>query len=110
MAHFAQLDENNIVLQVIVVNNDDVQNLPLASLSVSPCLVLAPNGSRQATTAISARTTLVRDISMTLHAMLLSRRSHTQAGCWTKAPASGTRPSPTRRMRSLPFVILLLAN
>ena len=28
MAHFAQLDENNIVLQVIVVNNDDVQNLP----------------------------------------------------------------------------------
>ena len=31
MAHFAQLDENNIVLQVIVVNNDDVQNLPFPS-------------------------------------------------------------------------------
>jgi hypothetical protein len=28
MAHFAQLDENNVVLQVIVVNNEVVQNLP----------------------------------------------------------------------------------
>lgn len=28
MAHFAKLDENNIVLEVIVVNNDVVQNLP----------------------------------------------------------------------------------
>ena len=28
MAHFAQLDENNIVLQVIVVNNQAINNLP----------------------------------------------------------------------------------
>lgn len=28
MAHFAQLDENNVVIQVIVVNNDVVNNLP----------------------------------------------------------------------------------
>ena len=28
MAHFAQLDENSIVLQIIVVNNDVIQNLP----------------------------------------------------------------------------------
>lgn len=28
MAHFAKLDENNVVLQVIVVNNDVLQNLP----------------------------------------------------------------------------------
>lgn len=28
MAHFAKLDENNIVLEVIVVSNDDIQNLP----------------------------------------------------------------------------------
>lgn len=28
MAHFAQLDENNIVLQVIVVHNDVIQDLP----------------------------------------------------------------------------------
>jgi hypothetical protein len=28
MAHFAQLDENNVVLQVIVVNNSDIDNLP----------------------------------------------------------------------------------
>jgi hypothetical protein len=28
MAHFAQLDENNLVTQVIVVNNETIQNLP----------------------------------------------------------------------------------
>lgn len=28
MAHFAQLDENNIVTNVLVVGNDDIQNLP----------------------------------------------------------------------------------
>lgn len=28
MAHFAKLDENNVVLEVHVVNNDDVGNLP----------------------------------------------------------------------------------
>lgn len=28
MAHFAQLDENNVVLQVIVIGNDDINNLP----------------------------------------------------------------------------------
>ncbi len=28
MAHFAKLDENNVVIDVNVVNNDDVHNLP----------------------------------------------------------------------------------
>lgn len=28
MAHFAQLDENNVVREVVVVANDDVENLP----------------------------------------------------------------------------------
>lgn len=28
MAHFAQLDEANVVTQVIVVNNETIQNLP----------------------------------------------------------------------------------
>jgi hypothetical protein len=28
MAHFAQLDENNVVVTVLVVGNDDIQNLP----------------------------------------------------------------------------------
>jgi len=28
MAHFAQLDANNVVTEVIVINNDVVQNLP----------------------------------------------------------------------------------
>lgn len=28
MAHFAQLDQNNIVIQTIVVSNDELDNLP----------------------------------------------------------------------------------
>jgi len=28
MAHFAQLDENNVVLQVVVVNNSVIESLP----------------------------------------------------------------------------------
>ena len=28
MAHFAQLDENNVVTHVLVVDNNDIQNLP----------------------------------------------------------------------------------
>lgn len=28
MAHFAKLDENNVVVEVNVVNNEDIQNLP----------------------------------------------------------------------------------
>jgi hypothetical protein len=28
MAHFAKLDENNIVIEVCVVNNSDINNLP----------------------------------------------------------------------------------
>lgn len=28
MAHFAELDQNNIVLQVLVVNNETIENLP----------------------------------------------------------------------------------
>ena len=28
MAHFAKLDQNNVVTEVIVVSNDDIQNLP----------------------------------------------------------------------------------
>ncbi len=28
MAHFAKIDENNVVTEVIVINNDVVQNLP----------------------------------------------------------------------------------
>ena len=28
MAHFAKLDENNVVLEILVVSNDDINNLP----------------------------------------------------------------------------------
>jgi len=40
MAHFAQLDNSNIVLQVIVVNNDVIDNLPFPEsepLGISFC-------------------------------------------------------------------------
>lgn len=34
MAHFAKLDENNVVIDVNVVNNEDVQNLPFPESEV----------------------------------------------------------------------------
>lgn len=40
MAHFAKLNENNVVLQVIVVNNEVLQNLPFPeseSIGVAFC-------------------------------------------------------------------------
>lgn len=40
MAHFAQLDKNNVVLQIIVVNNDVVDNLTFPAseaLGISFC-------------------------------------------------------------------------
>jgi len=46
MAHFAQLNENNIVTQVLVVSNDDVQNLPFPqseSIGVAFLQNLFPN-------------------------------------------------------------------
>ena len=52
MAHFAQLDENNVVTQVIVVGNSDtadvngVESEALVLLSVSHFSVLKPTGSR----------------------------------------------------------------
>ena len=52
MAHFAQLDENNVVTQVIVVSNDDTSDsneLKLKAsvlLSVRNSLVLILTGSR----------------------------------------------------------------
>jgi hypothetical protein len=46
MAHFAQLDENNIVTSVLVVGNEDIQNLPFPqseSLGVTFLQNLLPN-------------------------------------------------------------------
>ena len=40
MAHFAQLDDNSVVIQVIVVSNETIQNLPFPEsepLGVSFC-------------------------------------------------------------------------
>lgn len=40
MAHFAQLDPNNVVIQVVVVSNETIQNLPFPesdSVGVSFC-------------------------------------------------------------------------
>jgi len=57
MAHFAQLDGNSIVLQVIVVSNDDVQNLPFPdseSLGVAFCQSLFGSNTNWAQTSYNA--------------------------------------------------------
>jgi len=49
MAHFAQLDENNVVLQVIVVGNDMVDDLPYPeseSVGVAYCQSLFGTDTR----------------------------------------------------------------
>jgi hypothetical protein len=60
MAHFCQLDENNVVTQVIVVANSDTADASgvekRASVRRSARNYLVAHGSRPATTATSART------------------------------------------------------
>ena len=43
MAHFAKLDDNNVVLQVIVVNNDDIKDnngIESEAIGIGFCLKL----------------------------------------------------------------------
>jgi hypothetical protein len=48
MAHFAEIDQNNIVLRVIVIGNDDIGNLPFPqseSVGVAFCQSLYGSGT-----------------------------------------------------------------
>ena len=57
MAHFAQLDENNIVTQVIVVNNETIDNLPFPSSEpkgIQFCQSLFGNDTRWAQTSYNS--------------------------------------------------------
>lgn len=57
MAHFAQLDEHNIVLQVIVVSNDTIDNLPFPEsepIGVAFCQSLLGPDTRWAQTSYNA--------------------------------------------------------
>jgi hypothetical protein len=57
MAHFAQLDDHNIVLQVIVISNDVVENLPFPeseSLGVTFCKNLYGVNTNWAQTSYNA--------------------------------------------------------
>lgn len=57
MAHFAQLDEHNIVLQVIVVSNDTINNLPFPEsepIGIAFCQSLFGADTRWAQTSYNA--------------------------------------------------------
>ena len=57
MAHFAQLDESNIVLQVIVVSNDSINNLPFPEsepVGVAFCKSLFGQNTNWAQTSYNA--------------------------------------------------------
>jgi hypothetical protein len=57
MAHFAQLDEHNIVLQVIVVSNDTIDNLPFPEsepIGIAFCQSLLGADTRWAQTSYNA--------------------------------------------------------
>lgn len=56
MAHFAQLDENNLVLQVIVVSNDVLNNEPFPQsedMGVAFCRSIYGQGTNWAQTSYS---------------------------------------------------------
>lgn len=57
MAHFAKLDENNIVLQVIVISNNDINNLPFPEsepVGIAFCKSLFGSDTRWAQTSYNA--------------------------------------------------------
>ena len=57
MAHFAKLDQDNAVLQVIVVNNNDVNNLPFPEsepVGIAFCQSLFGADTRWAQTSYNA--------------------------------------------------------
>ena len=57
MAHFAQLDENNIALLVIVVSNNDINNLPFPEsepIGVAFCKSLFGQDTNWAQTSYNA--------------------------------------------------------
>jgi hypothetical protein len=57
MAHFAELDQNNVVTQVIVVGNDTIDNLPFPeseSVGVAFCQSLLGAETRWAQTSYNA--------------------------------------------------------
>ena len=57
MAHFAELDQNSTVLQVIVVNNSDVNNLPFPEsepVGIAFCQSLLGPDTRWAQTSYNA--------------------------------------------------------
>lgn len=57
MAHFAELDQDNIVLQVIVVGNDSINNLPFPEsepVGISFCQSLLGAETRWAQTSYNA--------------------------------------------------------
>lgn len=57
MAHFAELDQNSTILQVIVVNNSDVNNLPFPEsepVGIAFCQSLLGADTRWAQTSYNA--------------------------------------------------------
>lgn len=57
MAHFAELDQDNIVLQVIVVGNDSINNLPFPEsepVGIAFCQSLLGPDTRWAQTSYNA--------------------------------------------------------
>lgn len=57
MAHFAELDQNNVVVQVIVVSNDSINNLPFPEsepVGTALCQSLLGPDTRWAQTSYNA--------------------------------------------------------
>ena len=85
MAHFAKLDQNNLVIEVNVVNNDDIQNLPFPESEPVGIEFLTnwSNGytNKLLTMQIFVKILLELDIHTTQKLMLLFRQNRILLGC-----------------------------
>jgi hypothetical protein len=108
MAHFAQLDENNNVIAVIVVHNNEllVNGVESEAKGIAFLVLWSGGthfGSKHLTTLVFVKITLVSDIPTTPTGMRLSHRSHFQAGHLTNKRANGFRQYPFPMMKNSIF-------
>jgi hypothetical protein len=101
MAHFAKLDENNVVVTVSVGRDDDTEMAIFARSGdvYKQTSYNTSGGVHRLAAHHFARTTQGLAIPTTLSVMPLFHRNLTLPGCSMKTPACGIRLLPCLKMR-----------
>jgi hypothetical protein len=103
MAHFAKLDENNVVVTVSVGRDDDTE---MAIFARSGDVYKQTSYNTSGGVHRLGGTPFVRTMQglatpTTLSVMRLYHRNHTTHGCWMKTLACGIRLLPCLKMQEL---------